>query len=614
MRHRQYGYTMLEMIIALGLAASLGTIAVIAYIGYQRSAETVDGLATISIMEERFAVRQVLEGDQLVTCDNSLVRPGDLDNNYMELAITALPLDSTDPSKGFGGGVVVSATIDKVGANGIAVTQSLHDELVGQGAAVRGAVLTDSAVSFSVLLTSPKRPYCEYLIASKQPSANPNIQPTIATPPVQPNSQYKLTGATTIALTEDGAITEAGDLKVVDTLHTSAPVTLSDQVRTGTYGTFDLRTTGHWIYTLDNTNHAVQSLRANERVTDQFTIPLPDGQDAIFVATITGTSDLPVIKSQGTQSVSVSGAVSDLKLNGAADLSMFPELQRGVPVGARLTGLYMPGETQNRLAGTARGSLPTVHTAYRNVGSSGFVYMEGNQWFSRNLDAELNFAPLPPSVRNNWDGGLAVFSDGSVARLVKVCDGNGSERDYIYMKLLSGVDANAGVSVVSGQAKPGETIEVFEGSRSLGSVTADANGAWKLGTTKLSDGDHQIRTRINGQYSLAQTISVSGQNANVQSSATELGAVTSGSAPSTSGILTVTDADRDENPVFRAETMVGSFGAFTIKEDGSWQYQFDISKASSLTPGANADETFTVTAASNSGDSSQQEVKILVNG
>ena len=132
------------------------------------------------------------------------------------------------------------------------------------------------------------------------------------------------------------------------------------------------------------------------------------------------------------------------------------------------------------------------------------------------------------------------------------------------MKLLSGVDANAGVSVVSGQAKPGETIEVFEGSRSLGSVTADANGAWKLGSTKLSDGDHQIRTRINGQYSLAQTISVSGQNANVQSSATELGAVTSGSAPSTSGILTVTDADRDENPVFRAETMVGSFGAITI--------------------------------------------------
>ena len=98
MRHRQYGYTMLEMIIALGLAASLGTIAVIAYIGYQRSAETVDGLATISIMEERFAVRQVLEGDQLVICDNSLVRPGDLDNNYMELAITTLPLDSTDPS------------------------------------------------------------------------------------------------------------------------------------------------------------------------------------------------------------------------------------------------------------------------------------------------------------------------------------------------------------------------------------------------------------------------------------------------------------------------------------------------------------------------------------
>ena len=54
--------------------------------------------------------------------------PGDLDNNYMQLAITALPLDSTDLHK-----VLVVALLfqprSTKGANGIAVTQSLHDEL-----------------------------------------------------------------------------------------------------------------------------------------------------------------------------------------------------------------------------------------------------------------------------------------------------------------------------------------------------------------------------------------------------------------------------------------------------------------------------------------------------
>ena len=55
--------TILEMIIALGITAALGSVAVIAYLGYQQSAETADGLATISILEERFAVKQILDGE-----------------------------------------------------------------------------------------------------------------------------------------------------------------------------------------------------------------------------------------------------------------------------------------------------------------------------------------------------------------------------------------------------------------------------------------------------------------------------------------------------------------------------------------------------------------------
>jgi hypothetical protein len=175
------------MIIALGITAALGSIAVIAYLGYQQSAETADGLATISILEERFAVKQILDGKSLMFCDNSLVNSGDLDNDYMKMSITALLIDESDASKGFGGGVVVSATVDKVGETGISATKALHDELVGQGANVRGAVFTDSAVSFSVLLTPSNKPYCNVNdVASLTPATVKDTSASAILPPPIP--------------------------------------------------------------------------------------------------------------------------------------------------------------------------------------------------------------------------------------------------------------------------------------------------------------------------------------------------------------------------------------------------------------------------------------------
>jgi len=161
MDKRQNGFTTMELVIASGLVGILAVVGAVTYIGYQRSSETVDALATISIMRERLAVLHSTNSEKLMVCDDSVVRPGDLENDYMALSISALTLEDADPSAGYGGGVVVAATADKDGGSGVAAVRTLHDELVGEGAEVRGAVLTDSVASFSVLITPKGTPYCQ---------------------------------------------------------------------------------------------------------------------------------------------------------------------------------------------------------------------------------------------------------------------------------------------------------------------------------------------------------------------------------------------------------------------------------------------------------------------
>ncbi|MBO6563242.1 MAG: VCBS domain-containing protein [Pseudomonadales bacterium] len=593
------GYTATELLATLVLVAVIITAAIPLYRDYLNSSKATDSLQTIAVLEEQLTILASTREGQLHVCDDLLANGG-LDNEYLTHSIA--PLSSGEAA------LSITAKLDTHGGDGILVAKAVLEELKGLQKSVQVYVDGDSLVSYAVRLTPEGRPFCDMgstltAQAAKKPAAA-----------VAPGSQYDVRGSLTASVSEDGKTTVAGDLNVTDRLHVSAPVSLGDHVMSGSYGKLDVRTTGHWIYTLDNSSPSVQSLRAREKVQDSFSIPLPDGIKATFVVTISGASDAPRISGGGSQTLLLNTVLPEVTIDGAADLSMFKEAQRGVAPGARLTALYMPGETTNRLDGIASSAIPPVHTSYSQVGDNGFVYLSESGWFSRNIPGNLNFDPLPPSVRNNWDGGIAVFDDGSVVRLVKVCEGNGSEKDYIYMKRIDGVDATQGVSVLSGQASPGESVEVFEGNQPMGTVVADGQGHWALGTGRLGDGDHQIRTRVNGQFSLPQTVSVSGSTIAVSSSATGLGAVTVGSATRVTGKLNVTDVDHDESPKFQAQQLRGQFGSFSIDASGSWSYSIEPSRSASITAGSASEEKFTVTAISESGDRADQEVSIVVNG
>src|SRR5260221_564311 len=89
------------------------------------------------------------------------------------------------------------------------------------------------------------------------------------------------------------------------------------------YGTFTLAADGHWSYSADNTQTAIQQLGAGQSITDSFTAVSSDGTASqLITVTINGTNDVPVL---GGVHI---GAVSED--NGAAGVAAITLMTSGV--------------------------------------------------------------------------------------------------------------------------------------------------------------------------------------------------------------------------------------------------------------------------------------------
>ena len=120
-----------------------------------------------------------------------------------------------------------------------------------------------------------------------------------------------------------GAVTEAGGYSngkyakptatgtLTDTDIDNAPNTFTavttPKASNGGYGTFTMTAAGVWVYTLDDSNHAVQALNACDTLTDTFTVTTIDGTPQVVTITIDGTNDAAIISGTKTGAVTEAG-------------------------------------------------------------------------------------------------------------------------------------------------------------------------------------------------------------------------------------------------------------------------------------------------------------------
>ena len=425
---------------------------------------------------------------------------------------------------------------------------------------------------------------------------------------------------------EDGTGTFLGRLTTTDEAFAGGGA-FGDHDIDGAYGHFDVRDDGRWIYTLDQSSPRVQALADGETAQDRITVQTRDGATQELVVTITGTHDLPTITAPGAGAPAIGDVSIVSDFSAASDLSGFPEVDSGVRTQMKIVGLYMPGSMVNELAGIDPAQLPATHAAY-DMGNAaaagcGYQYLNGHGWFEQHLaGGAARFAPLPPNLRNTWDGGLVVFEDGTVGRLVKVCDDPraGGPGDYIYFKTVQGLNAHDGLTRIEGTAGANQQVEVYEGMNRLGSVQADANGHWSFAAPgALADGDHQLHTVIGGTSSPPVLVHVAGGTAMVTAGTAGLGAVDEddGGRNTLSGQLGVQDIDASDNPEFVAQThTAGTYGLFAIDAQGHWTYILDNTNPATNALGAGdvRTETFTVEVTTRSGEHVTRDVTVTVTG
>ena len=78
------------------------------------------------------------------------------------------------------------------------------------------------------------------------------------------------------------------------------------------YGSYTLTAAGLWIYTLDNSNAAVQALNVGQTLTDTFTVTTVDDTQQLVTITITGRNDAAVISGDFIGPVVEAGGVDNL--------------------------------------------------------------------------------------------------------------------------------------------------------------------------------------------------------------------------------------------------------------------------------------------------------------
>ncbi|MEZ8545072.1 VCBS domain-containing protein [Vibrio splendidus] len=85
----------------------------------------------------------------------------------------------------------------------------------------------------------------------------------------------------------------------------------------GTYGHFDITSTGTWVYKADNKSTQIQDLDNGQTLTDSIEVTSKDGTKHSITVTINGTTDVPVLHSLSDSGVQHSGPVEGNLLTGS---------------------------------------------------------------------------------------------------------------------------------------------------------------------------------------------------------------------------------------------------------------------------------------------------------
>ncbi|MDT3275644.1 VCBS domain-containing protein [Shewanella sp. SP2S2-4] len=363
-----------------------------------------------------------------------------------------------------------------------------------------------------------------------------------------------------------------GKLAVTDVDTGEATFAVQHGTGANGYGNFVLGPSGTWTYSADNTQAAIQQLKAGETLTDTFTVSSTDGTTHTLTVTIQGTNDAPVLAAQ-TQAVTEDGT--------------------------QLSGHMVATDVDS-------GDTQTFSIAHAVDG------------FTLNADGSYSFDPSHASYQH-----LAAGQTQDVVIPITVTDGSGATATQNLTIRLTGTNDAARISgtdigrvvedqtlSASGQLQICDTddgqahfIAQTATAGSYGSLTLGEDGHWQyqldnskpevqaLKSTDTATDSFTVHSADGSSHSI--TVTIQGQRDNVVIGGVDVGVVKEDVSAVTGGHLVATGESAEFVPLQQRTTL----GNFAMDASGAWTYTLDNSRVGtqSLKAGETATDTVTIT-------------------
>ncbi|MDT3296640.1 VCBS domain-containing protein [Shewanella sp. SP2S2-6] len=363
-----------------------------------------------------------------------------------------------------------------------------------------------------------------------------------------------------------------GKLAVTDVDTGEATFAVQHGTGANGYGNFVLGPSGTWTYSADNTQAAIQQLKAGETLTDTFTVSSTDGTTHTLTVTIQGTNDAPVLAAQ-TQAVTEDGT--------------------------QLSGHMVATDVDS-------GDTQTFSIAHAVDG------------FTLNADGSYQFDPSHAGYQH-----LAAGQTQDVVIPITVTDGSGATATQNLTIRLTGTNDAARISgtdigrvvedqtlSASGQLQISDTddgqahfIAQTATAGSYGSLTLGEDGHWQyqldnskpevqaLKSTDTATDSFTVHSADGSSHSI--TVTIQGQRDNVVIGGVDVGVVKEDVSAVTGGHLVATGESAEFVPLQQRTTL----GNFAMDASGAWTYTLDNSRVGtqSLKAGETATDTVTIT-------------------
>ena len=413
------------------------------------------------------------------------------------------------------------------------------------------------------------------------------------------NDVPSFSGDTNGAVTEDTATSVTGTLTVSD-VDAGESGTHSATGVAATYGHWTVDTAGHWKYTLDNANPTVQALRADQTLSDSFTIVSKDGSTSQPITiTIQGTNDVATLGGGTTASVT-----EDTTLSASGSLTI-TDKDTGQ---AHTQAVTNAASTYGTWSVDADG-----HWSYLVNNGSAAVQGLGA---GKTLTDKFTVASLDGSATKTVTVTIHGVNDpasmtGPVTRTVKE---DGTLTASGKMTVSDADTGEAHLLVTASTATSYGHWSVSSGAPSTWQYVLDNNNSTvqALGANQTLTDTFTIRSQ-DGTAHQTVTITITGTNDLATLTGGTSAEVTEGTAPSASGSFIVSDIDTGEAHTKAVNAAAAQYGTWSVDADGHWAYQLDQGNAAvqALAHNQTLSDSFTV--ASTDGTASKT-VTVTIHG